>query len=203
MLVVAKFVVKMSDLILVKKVTTARRQRISVLAASSWFHWIVVILGLVLTIFSSFLRSWNLCDSSFNTKLEKAWEDLLLFFKLIYWNKIKKNFFCFCLMAFGILVPWSGIKPTLPGGAREIPPVAFKEENTVNNKAMKYLLFYHTQFSSSSINFVVVLVQSLKSCPTLCDSMNCSPPGFSVLHYLQEFAQTRVHWVSDAMVLWG
>ena len=72
MLVVAKFVVKMSDLILVKKVTTGRRQRISVLAASSWFHWIVVILGLVLTIFSSFLRSWNLCDSSFNTKLEKA-----------------------------------------------------------------------------------------------------------------------------------
>lgn len=42
------------------------------LAASSWFHWIVVTLGLVLTIFSSFLRSWNLCDNSFNTKLEKA-----------------------------------------------------------------------------------------------------------------------------------
>ena len=26
-----------------------------------------------------------------------------------------------------------------------------------------------------------------QSCPTLCDPMDCSPPGFSVLHYLLEF----------------
>ena len=29
--------------------------------------------------------------------------------------------------------------------------------------------------------------------------MNCSMPGFPVLHYLPEFAQTPVHWVSDAV----
>ena len=29
--------------------------------------------------------------------------------------------------------------------------------------------------------------------------MNCSTPGFPVLHYLPEFAQTHVHWVSDAI----
>ena len=29
--------------------------------------------------------------------------------------------------------------------------------------------------------------------------MNCSTPGFSVLYYLPEFAQTHVHWVSDAI----
>ena len=34
-------------------------------------------------------------------------------------------------------------------------------------------------------------------CPTLCDPMDCSTPGFPVLHYLLEFAQTHVHWVSD------
>ena len=28
--------------------------------------------------------------------------------------------------------------------------------------------------------------------------MDCSTPDFPVLHYLLEFAQTRVHWVSDA-----
>ena len=38
-----------------------------------------------------------------------------------------------------------------------------------------------------------------KSCPTPCDPMNCSTPGFSVLHYLPEIAQTYVHWVSDAI----
>ena len=38
-----------------------------------------------------------------------------------------------------------------------------------------------------------------KSCLTLCDPMNYSTPGFSALHYLPEFAQTCVHWVSDAI----
>ena len=32
---------------------------------------------------------------------------------------------------------------------------------------------------------------------TLCDPMDCSMPGSSILHYLQEFAQTHVHWVGD------
>ena len=31
-----------------------------------------------------------------------------------------------------------------------------------------------------------------QSCLTLCDPMDCSPPGFSLLHYLLEFAQTPV-----------
>ena len=38
-----------------------------------------------------------------------------------------------------------------------------------------------------------------KSCPTLCNPMICSMPGFPVLHYLPESAQTRVHWVSDSI----
>ena len=36
-----------------------------------------------------------------------------------------------------------------------------------------------------------------QSCPTLCDPMNYSMPGFPVLHFLPEFAQTHVHWISD------
>ena len=38
-----------------------------------------------------------------------------------------------------------------------------------------------------------------KSCPTLCDSMDCSTPGFPFLHCLPEFTQTHVHWVGDAI----
>ena len=34
---------------------------------------------------------------------------------------------------------------------------------------------------------------------TLCDPMDCSTPGFPVLHHLLEFAQTHVHWISDAI----
>ena len=40
-----------------------------------------------------------------------------------------------------------------------------------------------------------------QSCPTLCDHMDCSMPGFLALHCLPEFTQTHVHWVSDATQL--
>ena len=38
-----------------------------------------------------------------------------------------------------------------------------------------------------------------QSCPTLCDPMDCSTPGFPVHHQLPELAQTHVHPVSDAI----
>ena len=34
---------------------------------------------------------------------------------------------------------------------------------------------------------------------TICDPMDCSTPGFPILHYLPEFAHTDVHWVKDAI----
>ena len=30
-------------------------------------------------------------------------------------------------------------------------------------------------------------------CPTLCDPMHCSTPGFPLLHHLPELDQTHVH----------
>jgi len=38
-----------------------------------------------------------------------------------------------------------------------------------------------------------------KLCLTLCNPLHCSIPGSPVLHFLLEFAQTHVHWVSDAI----
>ena len=38
-----------------------------------------------------------------------------------------------------------------------------------------------------------------KSCPTLCNPMDCSAPGFPILHHLLEFAQTHVCRVGDAI----
>ena len=38
-----------------------------------------------------------------------------------------------------------------------------------------------------------------KSCPTLCDPVACSTPGFPIPHLLLEFAQVHVHWISDAI----
>ena len=36
---------------------------------------------------------------------------------------------------------------------------------------------------------------SFVSCIWLCDPMDCSTPGFPVLHCLQEFAQIHIHWI--------
>ena len=33
----------------------------------------------------------------------------------------------------------------------------------------------------------------IQLCPTVCIPMDCSTPGFPVLHCLPEFAQTHVH----------
>ena len=38
-----------------------------------------------------------------------------------------------------------------------------------------------------------------QSCPTLCDPMNHSTPGFPVHHQLQVFTQTHVHQIGDAI----
>ena len=51
--------------------------------------------------------------------------------------------------------------------------------------SIEHFLRFEVQFSSVA-----------QSCLTLCYPMDCSPPCFPVLHYLAEFTQTLVHWVS-------
>ena len=55
---------------------------------------------------------------------------------------------------------------------------------------------------TSSVNSLLKAVQFssvAQSCPTLCDPMNRSMPGLLVHHQLQEFTQTHIHRVSDAI----
>ena len=44
-----------------------------------------------------------------------------------------------------------------------------------------------------------IAVVQLLSRVQLCDPVDCSTPGFPVLHDLLEFAQTHVHQVGDAI----
>ena len=53
--------------------------------------------------------------------------------------------------------------------------------------------------ATSPKSWPYVTVVQLLSHVRLCNAVNCSMPGFPVLHYLPEFAQTHVHWVSDAI----
>ena len=43
------------------------------------------------------------------------------------------------------------------------------------------------------------LNSAIQSCPTPCDSMDCSMPGLPVHHQLPDLAQTHVHLVRDAI----
>ena len=58
----------------------------------------------------------------------------------------------------------------------------------IQDKFIKLYLFMILQFSSVA-----------QPCPTFCDPMDCSVPGLPIHHQLQEFAQTHVHWVGDAI----
>ena len=73
------------------------------------------------------------------------------------------------------------------------------------NTIQSLLLEIHNNiWNKSSLSYILVflfkmILAILSSCPTLCDPMDCSMPGLSVLHSLPEFAQTHVHWVDDAI----
>ena len=84
-------------------------------------------------------------------------------------------------------------------------------KNTVTNLYCKWFLcmsvsHYTTGFLKASITLTIciyvircIVVVQLLVRVQLCDPMDCSMPGFPVIHYLPEFAQTYVHWVHDAI----
>ena len=57
----------------------------------------------------------------------------------------------------------------------------------------------HQRFPNIVSRFVSVSIVQLLSHVWFCDPMDCSTPSFPVLHHLPDFAQTHVHWVSDAI----
>ena len=62
-------------------------------------------------------------------------------------------------------------------------------------------VLYHLRHLGSPVRSGVCCCSVAQSCLTLCHPMDCSLPGFPVLQRFAELAQTRVHWVSDAIKL--
>ena len=54
-------------------------------------------------------------------------------------------------------------------------------------------------WTKSVLYTYTLLLFSCQVMSTLCDPMDCSTPGFLVLHHLPDFAQIHVHWISDAI----
>ena len=87
------------------------------------------------------------------------------------------------------MLPTQGSNPGLPHCRQILHQLSYRGR-TLNFKI--YVLFRiilcNTCGGCSSV---------AQSCLTLCDPMDYSTPGFPVLHYLPEIAQTHVRWVHD------
>ena len=63
----------------------------------------------------------------------------------------------------------------------------------------------HTSINISDESLTKIHIEGVQlslvtqSCPTLCNPMDCSMPGFPVHHQLPELSQIHIHQVSDAI----
>ena len=58
---------------------------------------------------------------------------------------------------------------------------------------------YLTNLLNFSYQLTIKFSSVVQSCPTLCDTVDCSTPGLPVHHQFLELAQTHVHRVGDAI----
>ena len=78
-------------------------------------------------------------------------------------------------------------------------PFLRKTLHKVEKVVLKHFPFHLFHFSIVCVWSLCCCCWVAKSCLALCDPMDCSIPGSSVLHYLLELAQIHVHWVSNAI----
>ena len=117
----------------------------------------------------------------FKTKLN-SFVSFLRVCRLWFWKLVKKR----DKSQVWTILTKSGPGHCLPYGKIQLLNLAGKME----------LEYHHFETFNETICCSVV-----KLCLTLCNPVNCSTPGFPVLHCLPEFAQTHIHWVSDAIQL--
>ena len=71
--------------------------------------------------------------------------------------------------------------------------------------AQEFTSYWYRHIILAWFKLLIVLDSSIcccsvaQLCLTLYNPMDCSTPGFPVLHHLLELAQTHVHWVGDAI----
>ena len=76
-----------------------------------------------------------------------------------------------------------------------------KSKTKLKNQPQKQLSMFGYLLTSFRFIFspLICCFSVVQSCPTLCNPMHCNTTGFSVLHYLPEFAHTHIHWVRDVI----
>ena len=139
------------------------------------------------------------------------------------WSTLDDSGVSFCTESQVVqyLVYWKGSPEMISRGRKQVTgkrgkqkQIRFSIQNLVCSNCSTNVIYHHHHWNNvclllttsyvfypvSGTIFVVVvelpvqLSLATQSCPALCNPMDCSMPGFPVLHNLQEFAQVRVHW---------
>ena len=76
------------------------------------------------------------------------------------------------------------------GGISLVPERFFKMSKYIN---INMYTFIYIQV------YKCVCWSVIQSCPTLCDSMDCSMPGLHIPHHLPRVSQDHVHYISDTI----
>ena len=123
----------------------------------------------------------------------RLWHRLISVLCLHFVVMLYYYYFWPCLMACGILVPWPGT---------ESPPTTVEAQSPnhwITREFLVVMLYSYLCLLGLYIPHITCCCSVTQLYLTLCDPMNCSTPGFPVLHYLLEFVQTHVHWVDNAI----
>ena len=118
---------------------------------------------------------------------------------------------CACSVALTLLWP-HGLQPTgssvigiLQAKILEWVAISYSREGIFLTQGLNPFLLHllHWLAGRFFISSATISSQSVisvaQSCPTLCDSMDCSMSSFPVHHQLPELTQIHVHWVGDAI----
>ena len=88
---------------------------------------------------------------------------------------------------------WACIQAASTSSMREF-------HRSVNGRTALFYRFWGWVCTYVRVNVCVCCSCSVtKSCPTLCNPMDCSMPDFPILHHLMELSQTHAYWVSEAI----
>ena len=110
---------------------------------------------------------------------------------------------CSQLRASLLAIPFAGELPSPPKPLQHLTPMSPSQWGLPCTSDSPHPALHVPKFLSPSkeqnISLLLyrVFCMLLLSCSVL--SMDCSTTGFPVLHHLPQFAQTHVHWVSDAI----
>ena len=109
-------------------------------------------------------------------------------------------FWCLCQK---LSLPFFTVIKLLPHKSSEwsslVPSPEAKSSSEISNLTSFTISYQILGLTCFLISVCCCYCLITKSCLILCNPMDCSTPGFPVLHCLPEFVQTHVHRVSDAI----